>query len=205
MSKKNKKQLTEQEVIQKYELNKTFLNKSEILIAGIDPSLTGTGVVIMNQTGKILFEKLILPKKLKGVERLQFIRNEVLNTLKLYNIDYVAIEGYSMNSKGRSVFDLGELGGVLRLTFYDNDIKYKVISPSSLKAFIAENGSADKEMMRSAVKMKYKIDINNDNICDAFGLGRMLLVLGDSIETFSQKGGAELLKKIRIDHNMNLF
>lgn len=194
-----------QEIIQRYKLHLTYLNNSKHVIAGIDQSLTKTGVIIMNSSGQIIFEKLVTPKKLKGVERLQFIRNEVMQVLRIYQVTVVAIENYSFGSKGRSLFNLGEIGGVLRLAFYDNKIKFFEVSPASLKSFISENGGADKEMMRKAVLKKYKLDIVEDNICDAFSLARMCLVLGDALPEFSEKGGAELLRRIRNKYMINLF
>jgi crossover junction endodeoxyribonuclease RuvC len=196
--------LEKEAVRKKYKLNLTFLGSKHI-IAGIDPSLQKTGLVIMESDGTIICEKLITPKKLKGVERLQFIRNELLSNLKKYHVTVVSIESYSFSSRGRAMFNLGELGGVIRLALFDNQFPYFDVSPSSLKSFIAENGLADKEMMRKAVLRKYKLDISEDNICDAFSLARMGLVLGDAMPDFCEKGGSELMKRIRNNYQINLF
>lgn len=176
-------------------LDKTYNNSTHI-IAGIDPSLQKTGVIIMDSKGQVLGEELI-KTKLMGIERLVFIKNSILTLLKKHNVTIVAIESYSFGSRGRATFSLGELGGVLRVALMENKYNYFDVSPSSLKSFIAENGSADKVMMREAVKKKYKLDISEDNICDAYSLSRMCLALGDSMPRFCAAGGSDLLKKLR--------
>lgn len=196
--------LEKEAIKKKYKLNLSYIN-SNLIIAGIDPSLQKTGLIIMDSKGTILCEKLITPKKLKGVQRLQFIRNELLTYLRKYNVDVVGIESYSFSSRGRAMFNLGELGGVIRLALFDNNFKFFDVSPSSLKSFIAENGLADKEMMRKSVLRKYKLDIIEDNICDAFSLARMTLVLGDAMPDFCEKGGSELIKRIRNTYQINLY
>lgn len=191
-------------IIEKLGLDKSFKNSHHV-ICGVDPSLQKTGVIILNSKGEIIHEALVKPKKLKGIARLVFIRDEVLSILKKFGVTVVAIEGYSFGSRGRATFSLGELGGVLRVGLLDNKYDFFDVSPSSLKSFVAENGAADKVMMRAAVKNKYKLDIREDNICDAFGLARMCLVLGESMPKFCAKGGSQVMKKIREKHQISLY
>lgn len=184
-------------------LDKSYSNTNHV-IAGIDPSLQKTGVIIMNSAGKVIFEELVKPKKLKSIARLKFIKDRILQILKTHKVTVVAIESYSFGSRGRATFSLGELGGVLRLSLLEGGYKFFDVSPSSLKSFVAENGAADKVMMRQAVIRKYKLDISEDNICDAYGLARMCLFLGDAMPKFCAKGGAALMKKLREKHHLVL-
>lgn len=204
MSKKLKEEvLTQEELYKKLGLDKSFKNSSHV-ICGVDPSLQKTGIIILNSAGDIIHEELIKPKKLKGIERLIFIRNRMVEILNKFGVTVVAIESYSFGSRGRATFSLGELGGVLRVGLTDAEFDFYDVSPSSLKSFIADNGAADKIMMREAVKAKYKLDIEEDNICDAFSLARMCLVLGESMPKFCAKGGSQIMKKIREKHNIVL-
>ena len=204
MSKKKEEiVLSKLELNTKLGLDKSFLNSSHV-ICGVDPSLQKTGIIILNSAGDIIHEELIQPKKLKGIERLIFIRNRMIDVLNKFGVTVVAIEGYSFGSRGRATFSLGELGGVLRVGLTDSSFDFYDVSPSSLKSFVADNGAADKVMMREAVKNKYKLDIKEDNICDAFGLARMCLVLGESMPRFCAKGGSQLMKQIREKHKIVL-
>lgn len=184
--------------LKEFGLDKGYQNSKQV-IAGIDPSLQKTGLIIINSQGQVIEEELI-KTKLKGIERLKYIKDQLLALLKKHKVSIVAIEGYSFGSRGRATFSLGELGGVIRLALLEGGYNYFDVSPSSLKSFIAENGSADKVMMRQAVRAKYKLDISEDNICDAYSLARMCLSLGDSMPKFCSKGGSDLLKKLRTKH-----
>lgn len=203
MKKETIENLTPEELLKKLSLDKSFKDSAHV-ICGIDPSLQKTGIIILNSSGAIIHEELIKPKKLKGIERLIFIRNRVTDVMAKFGVTVVAIEGYSFGSRGRATFSLGELGGVLRVGLTDAAYDYYDVSPSSLKSFVADNGAADKVMMRESVKRKYKLDIREDNICDAFGLARMCLVLGENMPKFCAKGGSQLMKKIREKHKITL-
>lgn len=194
---------TPEEKLKRLHLDKTFYGSKNV-IAGIDPSLTKTGVIVMDDQGKVIHEELIETKKLRSMERLYVIKKRITEILEEYKVTIVAIESYSYGSKGRSIFNLGELGGVLRLLLWEKKYKYYDVSPNSLKSFIADNGAADKEMMRAAVVRKYKLDIEDDNICDAFGLAKMVLRLGNEMTRFCEKGGAQILKKIRDKEGIDL-
>jgi len=194
--------MEKENLLEKFKIDKGYRNSNEV-IAGIDPSLQKTGLIILNSKAEVLEEALIKPHKdLKGIPRLKFIKDQLLKLLKKHGVTIVSIEGYSFGSRGRATFSLGELGGVLRLALLENGYKYFDVSPSSLKSFIAENGAADKVMMRQAIRAKYKLDISEDNICDAYGLSRMCLSLGDEMPNFCAKGGSDLLKKLRTKHNL---
>lgn len=214
-----------------YNPENSFYNTDEI-ICGLDPSLNHTGIVILNSKGDIIHQECIdieiLDKKRKvlwkeknkkllkerkisvkndfkptrGMARLNYIREKVLKIIKKYKVTKLAIEGYSFRSSGRSVFDLGELGGVLRLALYNNNLEdYLEVPPTSLKSFIII-GNADKELMRQGILDKYEIDFENDNIADAYALARFILCFGKDSKTFCQKGATKLIKKIKEDHEV---
>ena len=93
------------------------------IIAGIDPSLRSTGVVVIDDKGNIIEQKLIKDKLLRGADRLIKIKNEVSDILERNKVDIVAIEGFSFGSFGRSVFDLGGLGWILRVLLKEKNYK----------------------------------------------------------------------------------
>lgn len=149
-----------------------------MITIGIDASLTGTGVcVLKTEKGSIqqILEVGTIKTKLFGVPRLQYIRDTVKALIIKYPIP-VFIEGYSFGSKGSSVYDLGELGGVLRVMLYENKITYKEIPPSTLKKYISGKGNAKKEIMLEQTYRKFgfgsEILKDNDQV-DAFCLAVM--------------------------------
>jgi Holliday junction resolvasome RuvABC endonuclease subunit len=62
------------------------------------------------------------------------------------DISLVAIEGYSFGSKNNQ-FQLGEVGGVVRLLLTQREISYLVVPPNVLKKWTTGSGTADKIAM----------------------------------------------------------
>jgi Holliday junction resolvasome RuvABC endonuclease subunit len=99
-----------------------------------------------------------------------------------------------MESVNRS-FDLGELGGLVRLVLHDAGIPFVVVAPKSLKQFVSSDGSATKELMREAVLKKWGMDFEQDDECDAFGLAQ--LARSFHLNTGTTRAELEVLKKLR--------
>lgn len=176
----------------------SYVNSNHI-IAGLDLSLRRTGFTIVNSNGKILHQEFLKTDKMRGMERLFFIRTRILQKLKEHNVSKVVLEGYSYGSKGAAVVSLGELGGVIRFSLFENKYDYLECSPTSLKAYTTGKGNADKDQMRAAVLGKYGIDYTDDNICDSYALVMMNLELGEEMKLFCEKGGATLLRTRKIE------
>ena len=167
------------------------------MYAGLDLSLTETGVAILSSQGELIHKEVIKGDKIKGADRLCMIRDRIVALLLQFEVKAIAIEGYSMGSRGR-LFDIGELGGVIRVALRDRLYSWSVIPPTSLKAFITGTGNADKQMMIASVEKYFGLTIKNNNEADAYSLAKMLQVLGpESVMKYCQKGGADLLRKDR--------
>jgi crossover junction endodeoxyribonuclease RuvC len=176
-------------------------------IAGIDQSLNSTGVVIIDVSSGdiILAESIELNKgkktpKLFGAARLIHIRDEVKRFLSLGQADFVVLEGYSFGSRGSSIFDLGEIGGAIRVLAHDLGLPFETVPPKTLKKYIAGNGNASKEEMAEAIKSKFKLDFKTDDEADAFALAIMAAEVGpEKIKEFcyKQKKSKKGLKKIK--------
>lgn len=141
---------------------------------GVDQSLRGTGLVVLNEAGDILLQRLVQPAPLRGVERLAFIRSALQSALTTYNPWRAALEGYSFDSTGR-VFQLGELGGLVQMAFWDAQVPFITVPPASLKKFVTGSGKAEKAQMLKATLDKWHIDFQDeDDLCDAHGLAQIL-------------------------------
>jgi crossover junction endodeoxyribonuclease RuvC len=132
---------------------------------GVDPSLRGTGICILRGS-EPPFLQTIDPAKLRKAARLAFIRDALLINLKTRTAVFGAIENYSYDSVGR-VFQLGEIGGVLRLSLFDQEVTYADVAPAQLKKFATGNSGADKDKVMSAVRDRWSIDVADDNQADA--------------------------------------
>lgn len=136
-------------------------------IIGLDLSLTGTGVATSEGTTTI-------KPKYKGVERLIEIRTALELLIPFKSI--VIIEGYSFGSKGRAVFNIGELGGVIRTWLCERSSPFAEVPPSNLKLYALGKGGGpgtDKHAMRMEAFKRGGIEFEDDNQCDAWWLRQM--------------------------------
>lgn len=151
---------------------------------GIDASLEGTGLCLVTVAGFAIRLQTISPDKLRGAARLL----EIKRNAELFipaDVEFAAIEGYAYDAVGR-VFELGEVGGVLRLLVHERNIPYVDVPPASLKKFATGRAGAKKAHMIEAAEQAGARPVD-DNQADAFHLARVALACcrrGAPIEQF---------------------
>lgn len=146
-------------------------------VIGLDPSLTSTGIALVD--GHV---DVIRTSELHGMVRLDAICRSMVRALGAGPVDLVAIEGYSMGSKGQAIFDLGELGGVLRHAIWSLGLPWVDIAPNSLKKYATGRGDADKTRMVVAARDRLDYGGYSPDEADALWLraaGRQ--ILGDPV------------------------
>ncbi len=168
-----------------------------MIIIGIDPSLTVTACCILQSlphSGPLL--ERVIPGKLRGMERLDYIQNSIRDILNRYSCDLVCIEGYAY-ARPNQAHQMGELGGVLRLLLYRENVPYTEIAPPTLKKFATGKGNADKDQVMLQVYKRWGIECANNNEADAFVLAKMgeCLIMGKEELTVAQ---AEAMKKLKL-------
>lgn len=130
-------------------------------VVGLDLSLTATGICTAGGAG-------VFKPRSTGMERLHAIASFV--AARVSDGDVVVIEGYSFGSKGNAMFNLGELGGVVRLDLYKSGISFVDVPPSVLKKFATGNGNANKAAMVLAAGKAGYDGPGDDNAVDAWWL-----------------------------------
>jgi crossover junction endodeoxyribonuclease RuvC len=141
------------------------------LYMGIDPSLTGTAISVVNEDGELQFSQ-VLHNKFTGPERLIYIRDIVEKVIQNFIPVGIVIEGYAMGAKfGREA--AGELGGVLRVLFCQMQIPYNVAAPMQLKKFITGKANAEKDHILMAVYKKFGYEFVTNDEADAYVLARI--------------------------------
>lgn len=140
-------------------------------ICGVDLSLTATGIACTCGTS-------VFSTKKRGPERLFEISREVLShatgvctELGLHPALCV-IEGYSYASKFRGEV-MGELGGCVRMTLWQNQVAYVDVAPKTLKKFATNAGNAGKDLMLAAAIRSWEYEGSNNNEADAWLLRKM--------------------------------
>ena len=163
--------------------------------AGIDPSITNTGIVLLAEdgslTGAINSRKYDDDKTLDGVLRYARICVCLCNALKATtDRNFLAgYEDYSFGSTHRA-FSLAEFGGILKKSLYDAGARgISLFAPAWNKKFATGNGTAGKEqMMEQAVAECPQLkeacpgkELTSD-VCDAYFLAKAAWYLGTPAE-----------------------
>jgi Holliday junction resolvasome RuvABC endonuclease subunit len=126
--------------------------------------------------------------------RLSWWRGFLPAFIETVHPNYIGLEDYAFAAKGR-VYQIGELGGLARLGLWDSGVKFRLYDPDSVKMFVAHDGHADKQMVRTAVKGRWGIDFDqydytskpnkkfpegtritqtSEDLCDAYAVARLV-------------------------------
>jgi len=143
-----------------------------VKILAIDQSLNETGYYLFD--GNHHEADVILPQTKDKILRLLNIRESIRRLLKKHIPEIVVMEDYSYGSKGRATFSMGELGGLLKLDLILGDRKLYIVPIGTWKKYVAGKGNLKKEQILLQVYKKYGIEFKNNNICDAFCLGKFI-------------------------------
>ena len=132
-------------------------------LVALDLSLTATGVVSANGPS-------VIKGYDQGMRRLHSIRQRIFQAVA--DADVVVIEGYSFGS-GMRAHTLGELGGVVRLMLFDNEIPFAVVPPANLKQYACGKGNASKDDVFAAAIRRLDYPGRSKDEADALWLYAM--------------------------------
>jgi len=150
----------------------------EKFFIGIDPSLKGNAVVIINDSGEIVKEHLVSTDKecyINSEQRVLDIFQQIEYISNAVRLESVYVEGLAYSSQSTTLFERCGLLYMITTHLMKHDINYSIIPPTQLKKWHTTDGHADKKMMMRVAKCKYNIDFQDDNICDAYCLAMLAL------------------------------
>lgn len=147
-----------------------------MIYCGIDLSLTGTGIICLDDNLNILIQKLIKTKSESLIEdRYIYIYDIISKLINKYEDKIINIEGLSFNSKNSQRYlELAGLHYYIRTNFKYYNLNYKITPPTILKKFVTGKGNCKKNLILLNVYKKWDIEFNDDNTADAYGLARFL-------------------------------
>lgn len=123
-----------------------------------------------------------------------YVQKTLMEEVDRCNPTLAVIEGYAMGFGGKKggnpgkVFDIGELGGVLKLELWRRGIDVMIVPPTTMKSVIAGNGSAKKDQVQRGLSKFYGIlGSFQEDEADAVGL----MLVGE-IRLDMRKIGVEL-------------
>ena len=93
------------------------------------------------------------------MERFDNISEWALAILQRFNVKQVALEGYSMGSKGGLVFQIGENTGILKQKLWQAGIEFTTPAPTTIKKHFSGKGNSKKEAMLEAFDDRFDTDL----------------------------------------------
>jgi len=184
---------------------------------GVDPSLTNTGVCVLDVTGKIVatgdskvclrsWNKQTSSEKASPggqIHRLRSVADYVATLISKTEAKraYVGYEDYSYDSTNRA-FSLGELGGVLKAALLEIpgvDVTLLLYAPTQVKQFATGYGHAAKGEMRQQALVDdpdfFKDMKISEDVCDAFFLAKLAWYAGAPSEAVLNETYRSTLRK----------
>ena len=153
------------------------------LVAGIDPSLTSTGIVIL-ENGKKISEELVKSKPsgnsyLAETKRLIDILTRITAqgtelARRLKDIELVVLEGLAFGiQKTTAIMQLAAIHYGIRMSLEMEGKKVIIVAPQTLKKFVTSKGNSKKDEMMLETFKRWGVSFSNNDLCDAFGLGKI--------------------------------
>lgn len=140
---------------------------------GIDPSFTGTGIVLLNNGGIIKQVFLSTPSTDSIYARVKTIQATIRAQCDEMP-DLFVIEGISFASKGQAALQQGYLQYSIReYILYVLNQGFIDVAPTQLKKFATGKGQCDKNLILKEVYKRWGYDTDNDNLADAFVLAKI--------------------------------
>lgn len=97
--------------------------------------------------------------------------------------DYVGLEDYAVGAEQGSHY-LGEVGGLARALLWKRDIPFRLHDPTTVKMFVAHDGTSPKEGVQLAVLERWQVDFGkynkvkgeqtSEDLADAFAIAQMV-------------------------------
>ncbi len=147
-----------------------------MIVLGLDPSLTGTGLSVVDNDN-LLFSECYKPKNKTGPKRLIEIRHKISEVIDKYQPELICLEGYSFGSRGRALFQIGELGGLIRVLMHKTGIKWIEVTPSQVKKFATGKGNCGKDIILQQVYRRWGMEFKTSDEADAFVLAKIGTIL----------------------------
>lgn len=165
---------------------------SEILMMGIDPSLSSTGICFLSQKGYVV-HSMSLTHSLEDPERLRYIHESLKSAMFSYNPTHIVYERQVPQMRyaytAGSIIPLAELAGVLKLAILEyRKVRPEVlvynIPPEDIKKYATGNPRAEKDSMINAVPPRALKKITSsvleysvNDVSDAYHAAKMIIDL----------------------------
>lgn len=186
----------------------------DVTILGIDPSINGCGLVVLDYKGDIL-ERHTVEFKPKNqdttIDKLNVIFHKIKEIINIYNPRIIVQEDVNARSSFDALKKISYVSGTLKLAVsecYDYKDRPVIFAyPSTkLKLLFAGNGKAEKKEIIECHLNNYGVDFGkDDDQADAFSCARLGKALLDIMVAFKERKAELAESNIFIPEDVSLF
>ena len=142
---------------------------------GLDLSLTGSGIVVLDESGSVVATALDGWKLDRSasvrekIDRLVHIASTVMGVVHGAREGgvVVGIEGYAYNQRGATA-DLGELGGVVKTQLWLGfEVEPRIVAVSTARKLVFGNGKTKKDLVLPTLRDRGFV-FEDHNVADAY-------------------------------------
>jgi Holliday junction resolvasome RuvABC endonuclease subunit len=157
---------------------------------GIDPSLSGTAVCILDQNATVRMHRFTSKPAFGVSNRIRRYAGlvadvcTILDSLQGAPVASILIEGYAFGAMQKA-HELGEYGGLLRraiLRRFPEEGILREVPPTTLKQFVSGAGNCPKDQMGAHVAKRWGEVFRNNDEVDAFALAKLALCVAGMAE-----------------------
>jgi len=151
-------------------------NKGGLVILGVDPGFGRTGLGVISMKGgkltHIWHSCIETPPDAPFTERLQMVRNDLVEAIRRFAPNVAAVEHLFFQSNVKTAINVGMARGVILLALADANLPTVELTPNEIKQTVAGHGAADKKQIQFMVTrlLSLKDTPKPDDAADALAI-----------------------------------
>lgn len=145
-------------------------------ILGIDPGIAIVGIGFIDKQGSKLvpvqYGSITTESHLQQPVRLKLIYESVVQLIKKYKPDAIAVEKLFFNRNVTTAFSVGQARGVIMLAAVQHDLQIAEYTPLQVKQAVAGYGKAEKAQVQEMVRILLNLSAvpKPDDVADALAV-----------------------------------
>jgi len=157
--------------------------RRSIRVLAIDPGYDRLGIAVVEGDSSrptLLWSDCVIPDKGTSAQRLSCVSNAILEVIKEYSPDILAIETLFFSINKKTALKVAEARGAILAVAGNNLIPVMECSPQQVKLAVTGHGAADKKAIANMIPLLISIPKKKrlDDELDAIAIGITALAIG---------------------------
>ena len=156
-------------------------------VLSIDPAVRNTGYAVLEgdarQPKVLAFDVISIPQKIPQSSALSAIRTHLVNVIKKFEPDEVAVEGIIYVQSHRTAISMGAARAAALIAAADHNLPVYEYSPTKVKNAVVGKGTADKAQVAFMIRALLGLsETPPSDAADALAIGMAHLQASDPLK-----------------------